>query len=648
MMLRFAYRKHNNKTGEAGKFIMGSTPKFTPATNFQGAGTTEDSTYSNFGLTVYKNYETQLNRDMYLNEHITSMVEMANGAHYYAHGAYCANYTKAEATVDLSKITVDTKGRRVACISLSMMGAYGTCDMGIEKIDGDWFGMCYSKAAGQAKSNAPVSGAATVTITLTPTRSNGQDVITGTYVWKNSAGGEILTEPLTISCAENTLFTMSGSVPLVRFMRFMSLILRDEIEKTPSNDYADGSKLTGGNFSSPKLYKADGSSVVWNKALMDYIWSVQGWNISALSVDTADSFTCAHSHNVYNNNTSEGGSNSGDTSDGLPRVIPSIGDFVQLTAMLGEADQIAAAPIDGAFEENSLLYKIAPCLWNCPSIAGNNITPATVAQDFEVILGVDAAVVFGPIDSDVADALMELAREQEMELKAVPIAQLSTPDQLQHAFIAVSNALDSETAATKVYNFNNYYGQQMSCADILAEAAQAYGAVAPNVLYVSEARDEDTVFPTDDICHAYMKLAGVVDIGAEMWARGYSDSHTITLSELNRVDEFIAAEDMPLDFIIVEDVKMVESIKDFSNPFHAEILVCPKAVYKWSGCSGEGALFPLWLVSSCYSEFDSGINMTEEVKTFLSDWYGYDASSDEIAAILAGTISEYLEYAGTL
>ncbi|MCD7947835.1 MAG: hypothetical protein LUG13_06020 [Oscillospiraceae bacterium] len=620
---------------------MGSTPKFTPATNFQGAGTTEDSTYSNFGLTVYKNYETQLNRDMYLNEHITSMVEMANGAHYYAHGAYCANYTKAEATVDLSKITVDTKGRRVACISLSMMGAYGTCDMGIEKIDGDWFGMCYSKAAGQAKSNAPVSGAATVTITLAPTKSNGQDVITGTYVWKNSAGTTICTESLTVSCAENTLFTMSGSVPLVRFMRFMSLILRDEIEKTPSNDYADGSKLTGGNFSSPKLYKADGSSVVWNKALMDYIWSVQGWNISALSVDTADSFSCAHSHNVYNSNTSEGGSNSGDTSDGLPRVVPSIGDFVQLTAMLGGADQIAAGPIDGAFEENSLLYKIAPCLWNCPSITANNITPATVAQDFEVILGVDAAVVFGPIDSDVADTLMELAREQEMNLKAKIIGQFSTPVELMSAFTAIGDILEGN-AQPSAANFNCYYACQMDKADAVAQEAREYGAAAPNVLYVSEARDEDTVFPTDDICHAYMKLAGVVDIGAEMWARGYSDSHTITLNELNRVDEFIAAEDMQLDFIIVEDVKMVESIKDFSNPFHAEILVCPKAVYKWSGCSGEGALFPLWLVSFCYSEFDSGINMTAEVNAFLSDWYGYDASSEEIEAILAGTISEYL------
>jgi len=79
----------------------------------------------------------------------------------------------------------------------------------------------------------------------------------------------------------------------------MSLILLNEINKTTATDTADASSLTGGNFTSPKLYKANGTSVVWNKALMDYIWSVQGWNISTLSVDATDSFSCAHSHYVY-------------------------------------------------------------------------------------------------------------------------------------------------------------------------------------------------------------------------------------------------------------------------------------------------------------------------------------------------------------
>lgn len=277
------------------------TPKFSPATNFQGAGSTTDSTYTNFGLTVYKNYDTALGRNMYLSEHIGTMVEMGNGAHYYARGPYVATYAKAQVTIDLTKVKAVTKNRRVACLSLCVVGAKGSCDMGIETEDGtNWFGMSYSGVLtkdGDYKTGSYASPKS-VTIIITPTRENGKDYVTGTFVFTKSDGTTETTSLRRCGTA-GALFVLSGTAPLVRFGRFMSLILLNEINKTTATDTADASSLTGGNFTSPKLYKANGTSVVWNKALMDYIWSVQGWNISILSVDATDSFSCAHSHYVY-------------------------------------------------------------------------------------------------------------------------------------------------------------------------------------------------------------------------------------------------------------------------------------------------------------------------------------------------------------
>ena len=75
-----------------------ATPTFTPATNFQGTngqavGVTYDTTYPAFGLSVYKNYDSYHQRDMYLNEHITNAVEMCCGAHYYSRGKRTTLYS---------------------------------------------------------------------------------------------------------------------------------------------------------------------------------------------------------------------------------------------------------------------------------------------------------------------------------------------------------------------------------------------------------------------------------------------------------------------------------------------------------------------------------------------------------------------------
>lgn len=105
--------------------------RFSPANNFTGPGTAYDTTYPAFGLTVYKQYESQYGRNVALSEHLYfdggSYIEMCAGAHYYAHGASNANYQKARTTVNLSNILLDTANRRrrerVVCHALQSYGA---------------------------------------------------------------------------------------------------------------------------------------------------------------------------------------------------------------------------------------------------------------------------------------------------------------------------------------------------------------------------------------------------------------------------------------------------------------------------------------------------------------------------------------------
>lgn len=283
-----------------------ATPTFTPATNFQGTngqavGVTYDTTYPAFGLSVYKNYDSYHQRNMFLNEHITGAVEMCCGAHYYSRGKHTTLYRKAEVTVNLNQITVDTKGLRAAFISMSVVGDYGACDLGLKNVGSGWYPFYYSYTTNTSGQGSVVSGATKVKMLLETSRANNKDVMKISYTWYNSSGAQISASgnnaSLTFSPAANTIFGIDGGVPMHRFQRFMSLVPLGSY--TPAGDSNDGSKLIGGNFVNTKLYLANGSSVTWGTDLMDYIWTVQGWNISSFSPGNNDTFSCTHSNYVY-------------------------------------------------------------------------------------------------------------------------------------------------------------------------------------------------------------------------------------------------------------------------------------------------------------------------------------------------------------
>lgn len=272
---------------------------FTPQNDFTGTGVTYDKTYPNFGLTVYKNKDYHQG-NLRLSQHIAPLVEVGVGAHYYAQGRQIWDYTKAQVTVDLTKIELDTKGRRTACISLNVIGDKGGCDVGIENTGKGWFAHYWCKKLDEGKSGPVVNNAQKCTITIRPYRDGNKDIVEGTFLWTLS-NGDTKEEKLICTGTQDSLFLVAqNGVPSVRFTRFMSLIPNDGIEYSPDNDYNDESYMKGGNFKDVKLFTTSGGSIAWTNEYFDFIWSVQGWNITACSVGGAtDSFSIDHLHNVY-------------------------------------------------------------------------------------------------------------------------------------------------------------------------------------------------------------------------------------------------------------------------------------------------------------------------------------------------------------
>lgn len=295
---------------------MANEMSFTPSVDFIGVGSTYDTTYGAFGVTAYQNRETLSGGgDVRLSAHIAPCVEMGCGAHYYSHGIYNSTYRQAETTINLENINVDTKNRRVACISLGVIGMHSSCDMGIETFDGSsWFAHFWcpgggieidprtqeEKIVGIGGNGAPISNAAKVKIRVVPSRTT-KDCVTVIFTWYNGSDNVLREETLTCETARSgMIFDVDVSrKTLQRFHRFMSLIPRDEYGYSPQSDIADSSFLIGGNLTNNKLYLSNGSSVTWGTSLMDYIWSVQGWNISNFNPGNNDTFSCTHSNYVY-------------------------------------------------------------------------------------------------------------------------------------------------------------------------------------------------------------------------------------------------------------------------------------------------------------------------------------------------------------
>ena len=239
-------------------------------------------------------------------DHIRGFVEPNAGAHYYVQSAYKTGFNSASFKVDLSKVSIAPKGKRRGFLSLTMVVGgkrIGQCDIGLacDSTDangkGRWFPCTWCKDNFTGSNLVPKTcsgvvykqgdmpkyfGASeTVTVTITVAHTSSYDRITGTFTGSNGMTAKIVYEGDLTAGTNNSFFALSGSKPLLRFVRFMSLVPVNGDE----HDDADSSSLVA----TMKELKINGSTWGTSNDHIEYAWSIQGANIDDLKIGTLTS-----------------------------------------------------------------------------------------------------------------------------------------------------------------------------------------------------------------------------------------------------------------------------------------------------------------------------------------------------------------------
>ncbi len=244
---------------------------------------------------IYKSHESQLGRDIRLKDHVKCMIEANAGAHYYADGPYTNRFSHIKALVDLKKIKIhrrDVCGRacRNAYICLGYISggklwhidtglcdnqekdvrAAFLCDFGLGKPSEVGF-----KEIAEFNTDKYPSAAYFETELDIGGCTLDEDVVKCVYRF---LGGdrEVLGElTATMRQPAGKVFVRADGKPLVRFVRFMSLIPRTG---KASDDDADGTYLEA------EMEELTIDGMPWTDKYLDYVWSVQASNITRLGV----------------------------------------------------------------------------------------------------------------------------------------------------------------------------------------------------------------------------------------------------------------------------------------------------------------------------------------------------------------------------
>lgn len=238
--------------------------------------------------------------------YIKGAVEPAAGGHYYARSFNNNKYQSASCTIPLSKCSVDTRGRRVAWISLGICtegsSRYSHFDVGLSNEGRGWFPRVWGVnflldmnnstgaqtnlihrndaevpvviTVSDRQNPTYIPNTAVVTVLVEVGRTSSVDWIRATFSHSGKTGKIALNVP------RGKLFPDSSTTnPTVRFNRFISLL-----PKEGSTDIADDSRLEGW-MENLKI----GSSR-WTAANLQHVWDVQDENVPTIQISTlADS-----------------------------------------------------------------------------------------------------------------------------------------------------------------------------------------------------------------------------------------------------------------------------------------------------------------------------------------------------------------------
>lgn len=191
---------------------------------------------------------------------------------------------------------MDTKGLRNAYIALNVFSTCST-DLCIANEGSGWHVYCQCPGGFSALNDDTIyPNASRVDVSATISIQNNNDNIYCTFNFYNSSNQLLGTEIYDRSAPKGTVYANTGGTtpkPIVRFTRFMSLI-----PKHGQLDNADQSYMTNARLTNLKLWNGS-TSYTWDMSKLDYVWSMQGANITSLSISSSDSFSCIHRYQLH-------------------------------------------------------------------------------------------------------------------------------------------------------------------------------------------------------------------------------------------------------------------------------------------------------------------------------------------------------------
>ena len=139
------------------------------------------------------------------------------------------------------------------------------------------------------------------------------------------------------------------------------------------------------------------------------------------------------------------------------------------------------------------------------------------------------------------------------------------------------------------------------------------------------------------MCESYFTAAGAVNVASDYAGEGNGTALTVSAEQVLEWNP---------QYIIVmyneakDEIMADEALAEVDAVKNGNVIVIPSGAYYWSVRAGEGALMTPWLLSVLHADLVPDLDMTQEVKDFYSNFYGYELSDEQTAGILDGSWNE--------
>lgn len=293
----------------------------------------------------------------------------------------------------------------------------------------------------------------------------------------------------------------------------------------------------------------------------------------------------------------------------VERVAATIGAFAHITAVVGGADKLVAAIPSlntGLFHE----------VW--PQSNPDQRDPSNVE---EVIAG-NAQIIYGPSFTDEVTSQLNAAG-----VVVVTINQFGTPEQMMSVISLVGDIVGDDSPA-KAKAFNDYYAGTI--ADVEKRVADVPEAERVKTLNLRVGGNGYTTVNGKDISSAYVTSAGGTVVSAEF------DTAANTTVGAEQIIAWAPEVIFTMGRAAREQIVNDPALASVPAVKNGKVYTEPEGTYPWSVRSAEGALMPVFLGTILHPDKFADVSLGDVTKSFYADFYGYDLSADQLAAILAG------------